>query len=397
MKKKICYIIGIILLLLAILLLLRSNNQQLTRGKDIAENEVNKGESVNSILSFVQSEYSVTHEKDIHFDIDHVPICGFIKPGKKLVMMDRTGLIFYNLETKELNKTSIDLFELQIVGNDIYGKDNNDRLMKLDAETLELNEVVGEKVYSYIVTPEGISYQIFRESKVFLVKNNQEMYLPNIGRNYSMDSTVEPYPVNWAPNGEYALFREEYSEEDNETMPKLYLADLKENSIKLVDSSLNLVTEWSRDSNYFLAGKIQESADIYDRKTLTRINSFQGAFDEYLLYDHYLYGVHIVSKTKPYKNAIIRFDIRSGEEKVVFEHVDILNFRCLKGKDLYAFRDYSNSSVYIINEDGQVKAKFDSPENHKILGWRIDENGYVALGFRVKDKYLIRIFKIEFD
>ena len=174
-------------------------------------------------------------------------------------MMDRTGLIFYNLETKELNKTSIDLFELQIVGNDIYGKDNNDRLMKLDAETLELNEVVGEKVYSYIVTPEGISYQIFRESKVFLVKNNQEMYLPNIGRNYSMDSTVEPYPVNWAPNGEYALFREEYSEEDNETMPKLYLADLKENSIKLVDSlkSRNRMEE----IQLFLAGKT-ESADI---------------------------------------------------------------------------------------------------------------------------------------
>ena len=130
---------------------------------------------------------------------------------------------------------------------------------------------------------------------------------------------------------------------------------------------------------------------------MTRINSFQGAFDEYLLLGNYLYGVHIISKTKPYKYSIKRHGIRNGEEKVLFEHEDILDFCCIKGKDLYAFRDYSNSSVYIINEDGQVKAKFDSPANHQILGWVIDENGYVALGFRVEDKYLIRIYKIEID
>ena len=174
--------------------------------------------------------------------------------------------------------------------------------------------MVGEKVYSYVVTPEWISYQIFRDGRVFLVMNNQQMYLSNIGMNRLMDFTIEPYPVNWAPNGEYALFREEYSEEDDGTIPKLYLADLKENSIKLVDSTLNLITKWSEDSNYFLTGKIRESADVYDRKTLTRINSFQGAFDEYLLFDHYLYE----SISLATLNHIIcnkRYDIRTGEEK----------------------------------------------------------------------------------
>ena len=396
MKKKIFYTIAVLLLVLT-LILWKSMNQQLMRGEDSIDDEVDTSEKMNSIVSYVQSEYSVCHENDIHFDENHVSICGFIKSCKKLVMMDRTGLIFYDLKSKDLNRTSIQLSELQVVGKDIYGIDDNHRLMRLDLETLELNEVVGEKVYSYVVTPEGISYQIFRDGKVFLVMNNQQMYLSNIGMNRSMDFTIEPYPVNWAPNGEYALFREEYSEEDDGTMPKLYLADLKENSIKLVDSTLNLITKWSEDSSYFLTGKIRESADVYDRKTLTRINSFQGAFDEYLLLGNYLYGVHIISKTKPYKYAIKRHGIRNGEEKVLFEHEDILDFCRINGRNLYAFRDYTNSSVYIINEDGQVKAKFDSPENHKILGWVIDENGYVALGFRVEDKYLIRIYKIEID
>jgi len=398
-KKKICLTIGIILLLLAKLILLRSNNQQLTGGKDIVENKVN-GESVNSVLSFVQSEYSVNHEKDIHFDEDHVSIYGFIKPGRKLVMGDKSGLIFYDLETRELKHTSILLFGIQIVGKDIYGiEDSIYRLMKLDADTLELNEVVGEKVYSYIVTSEGISYQIFRDGKVFLVKNNQQLYLPNIGMNRSMDFTIEPYPVNWAPNGKYALFFEEYSEEDDGTIPKLYLADLNDNSIKLVDSTLNLVTKWSEDSSYFLTGKIRESADIYDRKTLTRINSFQGAFDEYLLLGNYLYGVNIVRDGNKVRHVLKKYDIKTGEERLVFDKDSgsILDFCRINGRNLYAFRDYSNSSVYIINEDGQVIAKFGSPENHKILSWGIDENGYVALGFRVKDKYLIRIFRMKFD
>jgi len=398
MKKKIFYTIAVLLLVLT-LILWKSMNQQLMRGEDSIDDEVDTSEKMNSIVSYVQSEYSVCHENDIHFDENHVSICGFIKSCKKLVMMDRTGLIFYDLKSKDLNRTSIQLSELQVVGKDIYGIDDNHRLMRLDLETLELNEVVGEKVYSYVVTPEGISYQIFRDGKVFLVMNNQQMYLSNIGMNRSMDFIIEPYPVNWAPNGKYALFFEEYSEEDDGTIPKLYLADLNDNSIKLVDSTLNLVTKWSEDSSYFLTGKIRESADVYDRKTLTRLNSFQGAFDEYLLLDHYLYGVNIVRDGNKVRHVLKKYDIKTGEERLVFDKDSgsILDFCRINGRNLYAFRDYSNSSVYIINEDGQVIAKFGSPENHKILSWGIDENGYVALGFRVKDKYLIRIFRMKFD